>query len=297
LTANVKASNIDARRFNFKNRAMNRSTPAPAPGTSQVLTPPRETLELLYCDEHLVAINKPSGLLVHRSPIDRHETRFALQVLRDQLGRRVYPVHRLDKPTSGVLLFALDRDIAAPLCRQFEQRQVGKRYLAVVRGYCPAEGQIDHPIRDDPDPLAGLDRGPPREALTRYRCLATVELPHAVERYPTSRYSLVALSPETGRKHQLRRHLKHIGHPIIGDAKHGKGVHNRFFREHFQAGRLLLTCAELRLRHPVTGAPLLLHAALDRPFWHVVSACHWQSALAREMPWAAVAPPLPASEQ
>jgi tRNA pseudouridine65 synthase len=250
--------------------------------------PDRETLPLLYRDEHLVAVDKPSGLLVHRSPIDRRETRFALQILRDQLGQRVYPAHRLDKPTSGVLLFALDRDIAARLSQQFEQRQVDKRYLAVVRGYCPAAGRIEHAIRDDADPLAGLERGPPREAVTDYHCLATTELPHAVDRYPHARYSLVSLAPRSGRKHQLRRHMKHIGHPIIGDAKHGKGVHNRFFASHFQAPRLLLACTELCLRHPVTGATLSLRAPLDAAFWRVIAACGWQSAVAASMPWAAL---------
>jgi tRNA pseudouridine65 synthase len=156
-----------------------------------------------------------------------------------------------------------------------------------VRGYCPAEGLIDHPIRDDPDHLAGLERGPPRAAVTRYRCLATVALPYAVDRYPSARYSLVTLRPETGRKHQLRRHMKHIGHPIIGDAKHGKGVHNRFFRDHFHAGRLLLTCAALELQHPRTQAPLVLRASLDAAFWRVINACQWRTALIDAIPWLA----------
>ncbi|GAB3271942.1 pseudouridine synthase [Parahaliea aestuarii] len=234
-----------------------------------------EPLSLLYRDEYLVAIDKPSGLLVHRSPIDRRETRFALQLLRDQLGQRVYPVHRLDKPTSGALLFALDSDTARLLSRQFEQRQVEKHYLAIVRGYCPEQGDIDHPIRDDPDPMLDQDRGPPREALTRYRRLACVELPYAVDRYPSARYSLVALEPLSGRRHQLRRHMKHIGHPIIGDAKHGKGVHNRFFATRLHAPRLLLHCSELHLQHPLSGAPLTLQAPLDAVFQRLIEDFGW----------------------
>ena len=185
-------------------------------------------LELVYQDEHLVAINKPAGLLVHRSHLDRHETRFALQMLRDQIGRRVYPVHRLDKPTSGILLFALSPDTARQLSLLFEQRQVHKHYLAVVRGHCPEQGEIDYPLKEQRDRIADArvrDDKPAQEAMTRFRRLATVELPVAVDRYPQTRYSLVQLSPRTGRRHQLRRHMKHIGHPIIGDAKHGKGVH------------------------------------------------------------------------
>ncbi|MBN7798355.1 pseudouridine synthase [Parahaliea mediterranea] len=245
-----------------------------------------ETLPVIHHDADLIAVNKPSGLLVHRSPIDRRETRFALQIVRNQAGRRVYPVHRLDKPTSGVLLFTFTPELAAAVAAQFQQRAVAKRYVAVVRGYCPESGAIDHPIRDDPDPLAGLDRGPPREAFTHFRRLATVDIPHAVDRYPTARYSLVELRPETGRKHQLRRHMKHIGHPIIGDAKHGKGVHNRFFREQYGAGRLLLACTELALRHPATGAPLQLRATLDDDFARLSSAFGWRDALATAMPWA-----------
>lgn len=243
-------------------------------------------LPVIYRDEHLVAINKPSGLLVHRSPIDRRETRFALQLVRDQIGQRVYPVHRLDKPTSGVLLFALDSDTARAVSRAFEQRQVGKQYLAVVRGYCPESGSVDHPIRDDPDPLLGQDRGPPKEARTRYRRLATVELPCAVDRYPSARYSLVALEPETGRKHQLRRHMKHLGHPIIGDAKHGKGVHNRFFAEHLAAPRLLLACTGLQLPHPATGQALHLQAPVDEVFRHLIATFDWQAPLLSSIPWA-----------
>ncbi len=233
------------------------------------------TLEIVYRDPHLVAIHKPAGLLVHRSPVDRRETRFALQLLRDQLGQRVYPVHRLDKPTSGVLLFALSSDIARALASQFEAQQVEKNYLAIVRGFPPEAGTIDHPIRDDPDPRAGLQRGPPREALTRYQRLGTVELPRAVDRYPTSRYALVALQPSSGRRHQLRRHMKHIGHPIIGDAKHGKGVHNRFFAAEFGAGRLLLACTRLALHHPVTGATLTLAAPPEGVFRELLARFGW----------------------
>ena len=246
--------------------------------------PHRQPLEVIYRDEHLVAINKPAGLLVHRSPIDRHETRFALQLLRDQLGQRVYPVHRLDKPTSGLLLFALSPEIARELSAQFAGRSISKQYLAVCRGYVPREGVIDHPLQDKYDRLAdrGRDRDlPVREALTRFQTLATVEIPHQVDRYPQSRYSLVSLHPITGRKHQLRRHMKHIGHPIIGDAKHGKGVHNRFFQQHYGCQGLLLACVELRLVHPVRGRELCLQAGLGDNWGRVVAAFGWAAAVPR----------------
>lgn len=241
-------------------------------------------LDILHRDEHLVAIHKPSGLLVHRSALDAHEERFAVQMLRDQIGRHVHPVHRLDKGTSGVLLFALDRDTAALLAAQFETRQVAKRYLAIVRGHPAEAGVIDHPLtrRFDPAERMPANHDPaPQPALTRYRRLATVELPHAVDRYPTSRYALVELEPETGRRHQLRRHLKHIAHPIIGDATFGKGRHNRLFRDLFGSDRLLLACIRLALRHPHSGAPLVLTAAPAADFTAVAAALGWEAMPAR----------------
>jgi tRNA pseudouridine65 synthase len=239
---------------------------------------PTDELELLYRDEQVVAINKPSGLLVHRSPIDRHETRFALQLLRDQLGQRVYPVHRLDKPTSGVLVFALTPEMARELSEQFQNRSLEKRYLAVTRGYTPEEGEIDHPLSDKPDKIADRDRQqprPPQQAITRYRRLATVELPVQVDRYPQSRFSLVELKPVTGRKHQLRRHMKHIGHPIIGDAKHGKGTYNRYFAEHLNCNRLLLACTSLTFAHPLDGKSITVQAALDDTFSRLLHRFGW----------------------
>jgi len=241
-----------------------------------------ETCEVIYQDDFLVAINKPSGLLVHRSPIDRHETRFALQLVRDQIGQRVYPVHRLDKPTSGVLLFALSSDIARDVSAQFAAGTVRKEYLAVVRGHCPEAGQIDHALKEEWDRIADRDRRPDKAAqaaTTHFRRLATVEIPFAVDRYPQSRYSLVALQPRTGRRHQLRRHMKHLGYPVIGDAKHGKGVHNRFFQSQYRCHRLLLACTGLQLQHPASAEVLCLNARLDEPFTRVLQAFDWLQAV------------------
>lgn len=231
----------------------------------------RETLPVLFQDEWLIAVHKPSGLLVHRSDIDRHETRFAVQILRDQIGQKVYPVHRLDKGTSGVLLFALDRDMARQVGVQFERQEVAKTYLAVVRGWPLESGTIDHPLVRVVDTYAGISAdGEAQSAVTRYRCLATCELPYTVDRYPSSRYALLELQPLTGRRHQLRRHLKHIAHPIIGDATYGKGRHNRLFQELFGEYRLLLASTETRLTHPVTGETLLLNAPLAENFAEVL---------------------------
>jgi tRNA pseudouridine65 synthase len=236
-------------------------------------------LDILYRDDCLVAINKPSGLLVHRSNIDRHETRFALQLLRDQIGQRVHPLHRLDKATSGVLLFALDVDSAGKVGLQFERNEVHKRYLAIVRGWPPEAGVVDHPLSrqfDDYGRKLPVDSPPEAlPAITEYRRLACIELPEAVDRYPTSRYALVMLTPKSGRQHQLRRHMKHIAHPIIGDANWGKGVHNRFFQQRFACRRLLLACTRLDLRHPRDGSVLSIAAPLQDSFAGVIAALGW----------------------
>ncbi|MDX9885696.1 pseudouridine synthase [Thauera sp.] len=264
-------------------------------------------LDILYRDEWLVAIHKPSGLLVHRSPIAAHEERFAVQLLRDQIGRRVFPAHRLDRGTSGVLLFGLDREVAPILAGRFESQAVDKRYLAVVRGHPVERGVIDHPLvrrldpieirhgrgagardalpedvdADEPMHRHAADRDEPaaQPARTQFRRLATVELPHAVDRYPTTRYALVELFPETGRRHQLRRHLKHIAHPIIGDATYGKGRHNRLFQQLFGCHRLLLTCTRLALAHPVTNAALEIIAPPAEDFATVARALGWEEML------------------
>jgi tRNA pseudouridine65 synthase len=226
-----------------------------------------ETLPVLYQDAHLVAVHKPSGLLVHRTGIDRHETRFAVQIVREQTGRFVFPVHRLDKGTSGVLVFAFDAETARTLGTAFESGAVQKRYLAVVRGIPPESGCIDHALTRLRDDYAEGRADPaPQRAVTTFRRLAAWELPHRVDRYPTSRYALMELEPLTGRRHQLRRHMKHIAHPIIGDATYGKGAHNRLFQSLFDSRRLLLACTGMTCNHPASGALLSIEAPLAAEF-------------------------------
>ena len=241
-----------------------------------------EALEVIYRDEHLIAIHKPAGLLVHRTVLDRNETRFAVQLLRDQIGQYVYPVHRLDRGTSGVLLFALDKEIGKLVSAQFEAQQVDKTYLAVVRGHPHEAGSIDHALTrqyDDYEFRAANASAEAQAALTHYRRLAVTELPYQVDIYPTSRYALLELKPHTGRRHQLRRHLKHLAHPIIGDATYGKGRHNRLFQELFGCRRMLLACLEMRLTHPVSGLPLHLSAPLADDFVSVLGGLGWAAAM------------------
>ena len=239
---------------------------------------PPDLLPILYRDEHLIVIDKPPGLLVHRSEIDRHETRFAIQMLRDQIGQRVWAAHRLDRGTSGILLFGLNAENASALGKQFEAGTVKKRYLAVVRGYPPSEGIIDHPLTRQRDPYefrGAQSSMEPQDALTHFRKLAEIELPVAVDRYPSSRYALVELEPITGRRHQLRRHMKHIAHPIIGDATHGKGIHNRYFAKNFDCKRLLLACVELAFEHPVSGQRLEIKRPVSGEFAAILARFDW----------------------
>jgi tRNA pseudouridine65 synthase len=235
-------------------------------------------MRVLYQDEHLIAVHKPSGWLVHRSWLDRHETQFVMQTVRDQIGQHVFTVHRLDRPTSGVLLMALSSDVARLLSQQFELHQVQKTYHAVVRGYVLAGGTIDYALTEELDKLADKQANPdkgPKSAVSHYRPLATVEMPVAIGRYATSRYSLVELKPETGRKHQLRRHMAHIRHPIIGDSAHGDLRQNRGMAQHFACARLMLHASHLQLTHPVSGEPLHISAPWDADWLGVMSQFGW----------------------
>jgi tRNA pseudouridine65 synthase len=264
---------------------MSLAGPQPPAGAAPGLT-------LLWCDDHIAAFHKPAGLLVHRSPLEPRAVTYALQLARNILGGHVYPVHRLDRPTSGLLLFARSVDAARSLARAFAAGEVQKRYLAVVRGIPPEAGEVDHPLAVEPvRNTHRRDGAVPilQQAVTRFRCLASVELPFTVGRYPSSRYSLVEAGPVTGRRHQIRRHFKHLFHPVIGDTTHGEGRHNRFFRESLGCGRLLLAAMELTLPHPATGEELTLTAPLAPDVYALVTRLGWADALPPQ--WRPAAPP------
>ena len=219
-------------------------------------------LKLLFEDEHYFAIDKPSGLLVHPSPIERRAPN-AIALIREQLGIKAYTIHRLDRPTSGVLLFAKNSEAAHKMNLRFAEREVQKTYHCVCRGYVPEEGVIDYPLKEILDKVADKmanPNKPAKDAVSNYKRLGTVELPIPVGRYPAARYSLVEVKPKTGRKHQIRRHLKHIAHPLVGDTKHGDGRHNTLFREHFGLDRLLLMATELAFEHPYTAEQINIKA-------------------------------------
>lgn len=237
-------------------------------------------IEILYQDEHLVAVNKPAKMLVHPSFLDTHETVFLVNVLNEQLGRTVLPIHRLDRPTSGVLLLAFDGHIAHRLSQQFEQHTVEKTYWAVVRGYLLDKGRIDYALKPRLDKIADKfanPNKPAQPAITDYQNLAVAELPFvACQRFATSRYSLVKLTPITGRKHQLRRHLKHIFHPIVGDTTYGDKVQNRAVLANTGVSRLLLHAKSLAFDHPITGERLTITAPLDDEFGAILDKFGWR---------------------
>lgn len=225
-------------------------------------------LEILYKDDHIVAINKPAGLMVHRSKSAREESAVAMTILRDQINQWVYPVHRLDRPTSGVLIFGLSSTSARILSEQFIAQSVHKKYMAIVRGHAPEQVTIDYALKEEIDPIFKLKETvkDAQPATTKIRLLAKTEIPVQVDKYPSTRYSLVEAIPVTGRRHQIRRHLRHLNHPIIGDINHGSGVHNKFFENEFKVRKLLLACTELTINHPTKDQPLTIKAPLPPYF-------------------------------
>ncbi len=212
-------------------------------------------LKILYLDDDLVAVHKPSGLMVHKSRITDDKT-FLLQQLRDQIKRPVYPVHRLDRPTSGIVLFALHSEAASKICNMFRFQEIKKTYLALVRGYIDSENIIDYPLKNE-------DTNIIQDAITDYFPIKTVECKIPVGPYDTSRYSLVRIMPKTGRKHQIRRHFAHIRHPIIGDVNHGDGKHNKMFRTEFNINRLLLMAHKIEFIHPYSQKNIIVNAPID----------------------------------
>lgn len=236
-------------------------------------------LEILYQDNELIAVNKPAGMLVHRSWLDKAETIFVMQTLRDQIGQHVFPIHRLDRPTSGVLLFALNSEMARTMCDLFENHKIQKGYLAIVRGYLEGSDRINYPLRVILDKIADkyAQEKEAQEAITDYQGLATVEMPYPAGKFQTARYSLVELFPKTGRKHQLRRHLKHLFHPIMGDTKYGDLHQNRLLAEKSGVERLMLHAHLMQFQNPKTLQNIRINAPLDMQWQKLFTFFGWDS--------------------
>ena len=269
------------------------------------LTPEKPVLNVLYQDEYLVAVDKPAGLFVHRSYMDKDEIYFALQLVRDQIGKYVYPVHRLDRPTSGVLLFALTKEVAQMMNEAFANKSNGayggidnnteaeheleqndkveliKTYYALVRGHLPINEQsmlIDHSLKEKLDKLGDKNVShdkAPQSAQTYYHVVKQASLPIPLGKFDSVRYSLVRLEPLTGRRHQIRRHLAHLRHPIIGDINYGDNKQNPFFIKHFGFKRLMLIAKSLSFIHPITKKVVTITAEFDDQWQHVFKEFDW----------------------
>lgn len=222
----------------------------------------RPHVNIVYRDDELIAVNKPSGLLVHPTS-EATDRNTCLSIVRDQIGQFVYPLHRLDRGTSGLLLMGLDADTARIMNKAFAERNIEKTYLAIVRGWVDGHGVLDRPLRK---------KGEQKEsALTYYRNLAHCQLPYPVGRYPVARYSLVEAKPVTGRRHQIRRHLSNADHPIVGDTVHGDGKHNRLFRQLFDCYHVLLHAASIEFDHPSEQKRLRLRVPPPEDFSMICS--------------------------
>jgi tRNA pseudouridine65 synthase len=221
--------------------------------------------EIIYRDEFLIAINKPYGYFVHKSSLDATSSKILMRILRDQIGQFVYPVHRLDRKTTGVLLFALNKNILGTMNKYFEERETYKEYIAICRGYMDDEGEIDYPLINDDD-------GKSYDAVTKYKLLqkSEINLPHG--KFQTSRYSLTKFIPITGRMHQIRRHASHIFHPILADRPHGCNKQNKLFLDRFGLSEMTLHAKTLRLAHPIDGfAYLDLNANFSSEFVRIAN--------------------------
>jgi tRNA pseudouridine65 synthase len=234
---------------------------------------------ILFQDDQLLVVDKPAGVPVHGSRILEDRPQTLLSRVREETGSPVHAIHRLDRPVSGAMMLTHDRGMLAKMSREFEERRVIKTYLAVARGWTGDAGSIDHPlgpVREDRKQGARE-----RRAVTRFTTLARAEVPVAVKPYASSRYSLVMLQPETGRRHQLRRHMKHQSHHLVGDTTYGKGEHNRMFREHLACSRLLLHAWSLEFEHPESGRTVRVIAPLDKAFESVIRQLDWTEDWAR----------------
>ncbi len=216
------------------------------------------TFPILYEDESIVAINKPSGIMVHPTKITE-DKQFIVPLLSAQIKEEVFAIHRIDRGTSGILLLGKNKTVVRELSNQFMERKVDKMYLAITRGFAPESEEVDYPIAREP-------HLPKRKAITHIKTIHTQELPFAIGPYQQSRYSVVKAFPETGRRHQIRRHLSHLHYPVIGDRKHGDNKHNKYWQENIDIHRMLLHARELAFMHPVSKELMRLKAPFDDTF-------------------------------
>jgi len=236
-------------------------------------------LSILYEDDYLLAVDKPAGLLMHPSWLDKAETdTLAGRVKRYWQGAKVHTIHRLDRPTSGVVLIARSDAVARSLADAFRERRVSKTYWAIARGFTDPSIDCDYPLKEELDAIADRQARTDKDAQparTGFRRLGISALDTPVSRYPQARFSLLECQPQTGRKHQIRRHLKHLRHPILGDTRYGDRHQNRWARAHLPYDGLMLRAMQLGFEHPVSGIYTVISAGLSSQWQAVINCFGW----------------------
>ncbi|MCW8896754.1 MAG: pseudouridine synthase [Flavobacteriales bacterium] len=228
------------------------------------------SIEIVFEDDLLMVVNKPNNYLIHQSHYARNITEITLlETLQQQLGFPLFPVHRLDRKTSGILLLVKDKSFVAPFQALFTNNAIQKTYYAIVRGFSPATGKIDSPVKND-------DTGVYKDALTNYNTINNIELDIPVHPYEKSRYSLIQLLPETGRMHQLRKHLNKINHPIVGDYKYGDRFHNRMYETQFNCNYLFLHAHSIEFIHPLSHQKMIFTADFPTDWLNMFNKFNWQ---------------------
>jgi len=230
-----------------------------------------KSIEIVYEDDYLIAVNKPNNFIVHESHYARNIKEITLlDFLYQQLGYHVYPIHRLDRKTSGILVLLKNKEFVAQFQALFTSNSINKTYYAIVRGFSKDSDSIDSPVKND-------DTGVYKDALTKYETIQQFETEIPVHPYNTSRYSLVKLTPETGRMHQLRIHLNKISHPIVGDYKYGDRFHNRMFENELNCIYMFLHAYSLEFIHPITNKKLVLSANFPNDWDKIFKKFNWNS--------------------
>jgi len=231
--------------------------------------PTISSIEIVFEDEYLVAVNKPNNFIIHESHYSRNirETTL-LQFIEQQMGYPVYPAHRLDRKTSGIIILLKDKQYVQQFQELFITKNIQKTYYAIVRGFSPDAGTIDTPVKND-------DTGIYKEALTHYKTIQNIELQIPVQPFDSSRYSLVQLMPQTGRMHQLRKHLNKISYPIVGDYKYGDRFHNRMYENQFNCIYMFLHAHQLDFTHPITNKKLQLTADFPADWKKLFNTFNW----------------------
>ena len=227
-------------------------------------------VNIVYEDDFILCVSKPNNMLVHHAHHSRNvaDEDSLLQVLDQQFNAKFYPIHRLDRRTSGIILMAKETKHVAPFQKLFTENAIQKTYYGVVRGHAPETKIIDSPVK-------GRDGKVHKDAETHLKTVHKVILEVPVKPYDTSRYSLVELQPKTGRLHQLRIHMNKISHPLIGDAKYGDKNHNVMYDENFGWNNLFLHAHTLKFTHPFLNKEFTLKAEFPKDWSDLFKKFEW----------------------